>query len=219
MKRISLRVLLACLLSFHWCVNAETESFFVGHFSQEGIGQWQEKSFKDHTHYTLVTAQDKLSVVKAHSQHSASGLFRKIRIDLQQYPFMNWRWKIARALQTGDETVKAGDDYAARIYVVVDGGWLAWRTKALNYVWAGEAEKGAVWPNAFAGKRAQMFAIRNHSDATGVWYTEKRNVLQDLQQVHKETIRYIDVVAIMTDTDNSGGEVTAYYGDIFFSSQ
>jgi Protein of unknown function (DUF3047). len=27
----------------------------------------------------------------------------------------------------------------------------------------------------------------------------------------------IDAVALMTDTDNSGGHVLAYYGDIWFS--
>ncbi len=34
----------------------------------------------------------------------------------------------------------------------------------------------------------------------------------------KKEIRYVDAVAIMTDSDNSGGVVLAYYGDIFFSS-
>jgi len=30
-------------------------------------------------------------------------------------------------------------------------------------------------------------------------------------------VRYIDVIAIMTDTDNSGQQAHAYYGDIYFS--
>ncbi|MDZ4154108.1 DUF3047 domain-containing protein, partial [Methylicorpusculum sp.] len=32
-----------------------------------------------------------------------------------------------------------------------------------------------------------------------------------------EDIRYIDAVAIMSDSDDSQGKVTAYYGDIYFS--
>jgi len=31
--------------------------------------------------------------------------------------------------------------------------------------------------------------------------------------------RYIDMVAIMTDTDNSGSEAESYYGDIVFSGE
>ena len=34
-----------------------------------------------------------------------------------------------------------------------------------------------------------------------------------------EAILKIDAVALMTDTDNAGGETTAYYGDIFFSAE
>jgi hypothetical protein len=35
-----------------------------------------------------------------------------------------------------DGRTQAGDDYAARIYVIHDGGLFAWRTRAINYVWA-----------------------------------------------------------------------------------
>jgi hypothetical protein len=62
-----------------------------------------------------------------------------------------------------------------------------------------------------------MIALRSSSDQTGIWYTEKRNILADLKQQFGEELRYIDAVAIMTDTDNAHGIVTAYYGDIYFS--
>ena len=62
-----------------------------------------------------------------------------------------------------------------------------------------------------------MIALRSSSDQTGTWYSEKRNILADLQHQFGEDIRYIDAVAIMTDTDDSSGKVTAYYGDIYFS--
>jgi hypothetical protein len=62
-----------------------------------------------------------------------------------------------------------------------------------------------------------MIALRASNDQTGNWYTEKRNVCADLKQQFGEKIRYIDAVALMTDTDNAHGKVTAYYGDIYFS--
>jgi hypothetical protein len=62
-----------------------------------------------------------------------------------------------------------------------------------------------------------MIALRSSSDQTGTWYTEKRNILADLKQQFGEELRYIDAVAVMTDTDNAQGKVTAYYGDIYFS--
>jgi hypothetical protein len=62
-----------------------------------------------------------------------------------------------------------------------------------------------------------MLALRGPEVALNVWIKEKRNVRADLQKLFGEDIRYIDAVALMTDTDNSGGQALAYYGDIWFS--
>ena len=167
--------------------------------------------------YQLVT-QGEQTVVKATSQATASGLFKKMRIDLQQTPYLNWRWRVDNPLQALDEQTKPGDDYGARVYVVVDGGLFFWKTKAINYVWASSSPKGKSWPNAFAGKSAMMLALRSSTDTPATWYQEKRNVAADLKEFFGTEIRYIDAVAIMTDTDNSGQETIAYYGDIFFTS-
>jgi hypothetical protein len=79
--------------------------------------------------------------------------------------------------------------------------------------------KGKIWPNAFAGDNAMMIAIRSIKDPIGTWFSEKRNILTDLKQVFGKDYRYIDAIAIMTDTDNAKGRATAYYGDIYFSQK
>jgi len=38
-----------------------------------------------------------------------------------------------------------------------------------------------------------------------------------LQKLFGEDLRMLDAVALMTDTDNSKQQVSAYYGDIWFS--
>jgi len=62
-----------------------------------------------------------------------------------------------------------------------------------------------------------MVAVRTSSDKTETWYSEKRDVGADFKQLTGEGVRYIDAVAIMTDTDNSHDKAMAYYGDIYFS--
>ncbi|MBA3005657.1 MAG: DUF3047 domain-containing protein [Desulfocapsa sp.] len=188
----------------------------VGDFAAESLRGWEEKSFSSKTDYQLIT-EGKETVVKATSQAAASGLFKKQRIDLQQTPYLNWRWRVDKPLHSLDEQTKSGDDYGARIYVVVDGGLFFWKTKAINYVWASSSPKGKSWPNAFAGKSAMMLALRSSTDEAATWYQEKRNVAADLKEFFGTEIRYIDAIAIMTDTDNSGQETSAQYGDIFFS--
>jgi hypothetical protein len=159
-------------------------------------------------------------VLKAVSQNSASGLIKKIHVDLEKFPFLNWRWRIENRL-TGpfDEQQKTGDDYAARIYVVVSGGIAIWNTRALNYVWARHSPKGEIWPNAFVKKNAVMVALRSSEAPVSVWQMEKRNIREDFKTLFHKEIRWIDAVVLMSDTDNTRKAVTAYYGDIYFSSQ
>jgi hypothetical protein len=188
----------------------------VGQFSSGSLEQWESKRFKNQTNYQLIKLEDTL-VLKAESADSASGLLKEQHIDLQETPILNWRWRIENRLETRNEQVKSGDDYAARVYVVISGGLIFWQTKAINYIWANASAKNTVWPNAFAGDHAMMIALRSSTDPTGTWFIEKRNILSDLKQYFGENIRYIDAVAIMTDTDNTHGKVTSYYGDIYFT--
>lgn len=188
----------------------------IGQFSSGSLEHWKSKSFKDQTDYQLTKLENTL-VLQAESIDSASGLFKEQHIDLQETPILNWRWRIENRLNTRNEQIKNGDDYAARVYVVINGGVFFWQTKAINYVWANASAKGTVWPNAFAGDHAIMIALRSSADPTGTWFSEKRNILNDLKQYLGENIRYIDAVAIMTDTDNSHGKAVSYYGDIYFT--
>jgi hypothetical protein len=190
----------------------------VGEFSLGKLDKWKEKSFKGNTRYTLVE-QGGRRVLKAQSRATASGLFREIRVDLDKTPFLNWSWRIEQSLDGLDEQTKQGDDYPARIYVVVSGGMAFWRTRAINYVWAGSSSQETEWPNAFAGDNAMMVALRSGQTNTRKWVREKRNVRADLRRFFGKDIRYIDAVALMTDTDNSQQEATAFYGDIFFSEK
>lgn len=144
-------------------------------------------------------------------------MFRKIHVDLNKTPYLNWSWKIDNIYQGNNERSKQGDDYPARVYVVVSGGLFFWRTRAINYVWSSNQAVGTTWNNAYTGN-AKMLAVRSGSQAIGQWLTEKRNIRDDLQTLFGEEIDEIDAVAIMTDSDNTKQSATAYYGDIFLSS-
>lgn len=183
--------------------------------SQADLTGWKKKQFEGETRYTAIRANG-LAVIKAQSNGTASGMVREITVDLTQTPFLNWRWRVDNVLAGNDERSKAGDDYAARVYVVVSGGLFFWKTRAVNYVWSSNQPLESTWPNAYT-HNAQMLAVR--SDQVGQWVAEKRNVRDDLRKLFGEDIQEIHAVAFMTDTDNTGASATAYYGDIFFSSE
>ncbi|MGZ5586835.1 MAG: DUF3047 domain-containing protein [Methylobacter sp.] len=210
------RVFIAFLMALAMQHLAAEPQLPLGEFSRNRLDGWQHKRFKGETHYQLQTL-DGVVVLKADSHAAGSGLFKEQRIDLEQTPMLNWSWRISNRLSGLNEQSKAGDDYAARIYVVIKGGLAFWQTKAINYVWASNTSKDKVWPNAFAGDHAKMVAVRGPEAALNVWYSEKRNVRADLQKLFGEDLLHIDAVALMTDTDNSNGQVSAFYGDIWFS--
>lgn len=211
-KRLRLALL---LLAGSLAFPASAARVDISNIADEGLQGWSEQGFKGKTRYR-VTELDGTPLISARSHGSASGLYKEIRVDLQETPYLNWRWRVELPLNNQDEQSKQGDDYSARIYVVKSGGLLPWRTRALNYVWSSGQPKGTDWPNAYTD-RARMIAVRSTGDKPGRLYNERRNIRQDFQRYFGSPVRYVDVIAIMTDTDNSGHQAHAYYGDIYFS--
>lgn len=212
------------LLSFLLCVSAQAVTNLTA-LSEQGIEQWQAKEFSGKSIYSVEQYKGQMAL-KAISQNSASGLVLEKKIDLIATPYLNWSWLVEQTLSPLDERSKAGDDFVARVYVVIDGGFMVWNTKSLNYVWSCNQDKGLVWNNAFAGSSVKMMSVRGQQSQLGQWYEEQRNVYQDLidtfgdkgsQKANRKAYQYIDIIAIMTDTDNSGKDAETYYGDLFFS--
>lgn len=188
----------------------------IGAFSRGELDGWKEKQFKGQTDYQLTEIAG-VRALRAHSRDAASGLYKPMRVDLAQTPYLHWSWRIEGTLGDLDETTRAGDDYAARVYVVVSGRLFFWNTRAVNYVWASRRPEGASWPNAFTSN-ARMVAVRSGDGLARRWIRERRDVREDFQALFGAKVRYIDAVAIMTDTDNTGREARAYYGDIYFAA-
>ncbi|MBI5446315.1 MAG: DUF3047 domain-containing protein [Deltaproteobacteria bacterium] len=171
---------------------------------------WGVKRFKDATVYTVVR-EGSGHVLRAESNAAASALIFKIEYALDEYPILTWRWKVENTISGGDETRKSGDDYAARVYVVFPG-WVPSKTRSVNYIWANRLPRDAHAPNPFfAG--AVMLAAESGPARVGTWVTERRNVLQDYRRIFGEDPPRAGALALMTDTDNTGGSAVAYYDD------
>jgi hypothetical protein len=211
---LTLLVVITCTLLVTITV-AANENRIPGEFSEGNIAGWEEKSFEGNSQYSLVKTNIG-QVLRASTDGNASGLFKEVSVDLIKTPWINWSWKIENTFSDNNERSKEGDDYAARVYIVVSGGAFFWNTKALNYVWASHEPKNSSWPNAYTGN-AKMFAVRSGDIELGQWLKEKRNAREDFKKLFGEDITKIDVIAVMVDGDNTGQSATSYFGDIYFS--
>ncbi|MEE9342631.1 MAG: DUF3047 domain-containing protein, partial [Gammaproteobacteria bacterium] len=167
----------------------------VGDFSTATLDAWAEKSFVGKTDYTLVEEGTE-KVLQAFCDKSASILYREIDIDLLETPWLNWSWKISSTYGDIDEKNRKGDDYPARIYVVIKTGIFPWNTFALNYVWSSSSAEGTSWKNPYTGN-ASMLAVQSGEKEIGQWVNERRNVLADIQQYIDKDISSLSGVAIM----------------------
>ena len=216
----------------------EAQTIDVGRFSVMAPGDavegWDAMTFpkiESHTRYRVVE-MDGMTVLRADSNASASGLIRKIGADPKDYPLLTWTWRVSNVLANGDVTKKSGDDYPARIYVTFaeDANQITMfqRTKraavkllygmappsaAIAYVWATRAEVGSIHPNAFTD-RCRMIVVESGPAHLNQWRSAQRNIVADFRSAFGTDPPRITGVAVMTDTDNTAESATAWYGDI-----
>lgn len=189
----------------------------IGDFTH-GKTSWEARSFNGETRYRVVEV-DGRAALEAIAEGSASALYRRIEVDLEETPYLHWSWRIESSFgEEVDERSKAGDDYPARIYVVRRGGLAFWRTRALNYVWSSAQPVDTRWSNAYAGDGAQMWAVDSGEERAGEWVDHVRDVRADWRAAFGEDIDSLDGVALMTDADDTGGSARAWYADIRFSA-
>ena len=182
-------------------------------FTPRDIAGWTTEQFNGSVQYRVVQQDGQEALHATCTGNGASARYLKRDIDLRETPILEWSWRIEGTFSGRDERTKAGDDYPVRLYAVVDGGLLRWKTQAVNYVWASEQPAGSVWPNAYASQ-AKMLALQSGPSRAGEWVTERRDLASDFQRLHGESPPVIHGLAIMTDCDDVGQPIEGWYGEI-----
>ena len=79
------------------------------------------RNAKANTSY-MIGKNEKGNYIKAVADNSASGLGKKVEINLNLTPIINITWKVEQDLSGIDEQTKKGHDYAARVFVIKKTG-------------------------------------------------------------------------------------------------
>ena len=193
---------------------------------------WEPLTFRKIKRHTVYEWSGQDRAVHAVSSASASGLIYRLDRDVATAPVLRWRWRVSHTIAKGNEKSKAGDDYAARVYVTFKydpakaGGGTRFKYglvkklygeypphSGINYIWANRLPKGESTPNAYTD-RLKMVDVRSGDAEAGRWVAEERNILEDYRKLYNEEPPPLAGIAIMTDTDNTGSEAEAWYADI-----
>lgn len=194
---------------------------------------WTLSRFKKSTEYKLVDTEGR-TAVKANAAASASGLVHKLDLDPQMYPLLSWQWKVDNLIKTADNTTKQFEDSPVRVVVSFAGDMntlslddrmffdnvrLITRQQmpyaTLMYIWKNRAPRDRVLPNLHTS-RIKMIVAESGREKVGVWQDITRNVYEDYKRAFGEEPGRITAIAVMTDTDNTGENAHAWYGDIVF---
>ncbi len=172
------------------------------------------QTFTERTAVDYRLVQDRgVRVLEADCMMGASGWLWDEAIDLAQTPVLSWRWKVDRLPDGAAERTVAGDDFAARVYVVLRTGLAPWEVRSLVYVWAREEQAGTDWVSAYT-PQARNVALRSGRVEAGIWREEHRDLRADFRRYLGIQTDSVDGVALMTDCDDGGGTARAAYGDI-----
>lgn len=151
------------------------------------------------------------------------------------HPLLSWRWKVDRVVEKADMTRRAGDDFAARVYVffavpaedlplgdrlkimlarIVYGEQLP--TAGICYVWDNRHPAGTTAWNPFTN-RIRMVVVESGSARAGQWSDVRRDLEADFRAAFgaqwPKPMPPITAIAAGNDTDQTGETATAWFGD------
>ena len=160
-----------------------------------------------------VGSNDNGNYLKAVADNAASGLGKKVVIDLNKTPIINITWKIEKSLNGIKENTKKGHDFAARVFAIKKTG----ATPLSNRAFSSNNDVGQSWPSPYTKKSIDN-VLSSTKDNLNKWVTVKANVKKDFKKFHNLDVNELDGLAIMSDTDNSKLKAIAYYQNIYFSA-
>jgi hypothetical protein len=198
---------------FTSAVAAAAPDLFDG-FADGWRERWKlENWFAKPTRYEVVEDAG-VRALHATSRDAHAGLVRRVEIENPSAARLAWRWKV-RAPLAGNtrERERAGDDYAARVFVVFETSLNPFRTRAINYVWAAHEPTGAAYASPYA-RSVGIVVVRSGAAEAGRWHAESRDVIADYRAHFGEAPKRISAVAVLVDTDNTGREAEAWFADL-----
>jgi len=177
---------------------------------------------------------DGRAAIEARANASMALLARPLTVDLQATPVLCWLWRVDDVLKQADLNRKAGDDYAARVYVTFTlppeslSAGLRFKLAlgrslygelvpdaAVNYVWDNRHPVGTRAFNAYTD-RAAMVVQRSGKAQVGRWVSERVNVLADATQAFGKLPFKASLLAVASDTDNTGEQARAGFAELHF---
>ena len=214
--KLFFKFLFLILSSIAFCSANEIKIF---EFTKLELSELEVRKVRGANNKTLysIGSNENGNFLKAIADNAASGLGKKIKIDLNKTPFINITWKVEKDLPDIKENSKKGHDFAARVFVIKKTGATPLSNRAINYVFSSNNVKGFNSPSPYTKKSIDN-VLATTKENLDEWVTVKANVKEDFKKFHNLDVNELDGIAIMSDTDNSKMKAVSFFQNIYFSA-
>jgi len=177
---------------------------------------WTLKEFAGHAAIELVRSDGRLAA-RLHSERASFAIHRDVVVELREFPYLSWTWKVTRLPAGGDVREAARDDQAAQLYVIFPR-WPSPRTASdvIGYVWDSRAPAGTRIKHPRADN-VRIVVVESGPARLSEWRTYERNVAADYTALFGRQPPRVGKVAVMVDSNDTRGEAEALFGDLIFA--
>lgn len=177
---------------------------------------WELKEFAGRAAVELVRADPGLAM-RLRSAQASFALYRDVLVDLREFPFLAWQWKVARLPAAGDVREMSADDQAAQVYVIFP----RWPTplansEAIGYVWDSKAPVGTRLASTKA-PNVRIIVVESGTVRLGGWQRQERNVAEDYAALFGRQPPRVGQIALMIDANDTRGDAEAFFAEIAFA--
>lgn len=192
----------------------------VGDFSlgadAKGVPEaWELAEKSGHASLSL-TNVDGLNALVMRSVDTSFSIQRHVKVDLEQYPILTWKWKITKLPAGGDFRKAKTDDQAAQLFLALS------KTRAIVYLWDTTAPQGLIGEaSAPPPMRIKVVVVRSGPSQTGKWITETRNVCQDYRKLYGDGDKELVVsgMRIQINSQHTKTSAESCFADLVFKKE
>lgn len=156
----------------------------------------------------------RLFAVRLSSNRSSFSLHRGMDVDIAEYPYLSWAWRVDRLPPRGDGRRSDTDDQAAQLYVVFPGFPAPFQI--IGYTWDSTAPAGTVFRSS-KNPMVKMMVLRSGPAQIGEWIWESRNVMEDFRKLFKEDPTEVMAIALLANSQNTQSSSESRFASLVFS--
>jgi Protein of unknown function (DUF3047) len=135
-------------------------------------------------------------------------------VDVKERPWIEWDWKMGVLPKGGDVRVRARDDQAGSLCLVIDPGYTGFDS-LMCYLFENDGPKDEpITSTQRDNVRYLIVRTAKSGDPMGEWLHERRNLLADYKRLFGHAPKSPAIIAIQIDSNDTQSSAEAYYRNI-----